>query len=113
MLSKGEKVFVITRRFFEEDIRRHFVGEVLELSGALVRVRGYAFVFDESTNQFVRREEQRTRIFSMIDAGVVINLIPEEVNLEEIRYRWNEKNQRIITDDKSFKMNVSEFGLYR
>jgi len=49
----------------------------------------------------------------LIDAGLVINVLPEEVILEEIRYRRNEKNQCIITDEKSFKMNVSEFGLNR
>ena len=113
MLSKGEKVYVVTRRSFAEDLRRHFVGEVLVPSGATIRARGYEFVYDNVTNDFVRREELRTRIFSLIDAGIVINVIPEEVILEEIQYGVDAKKDRIITDGKSFKMNVSEFGARR
>ena len=64
-------------------------------------------------NDFVRRAELRTRIFSLIDAGIVINVIPEEVVLEEIQYGVDGKNHRIITDGKSFTMNVSEFGARR
>ena len=110
MLTKGEKVFIVTRRLFETDLRRHFVGEVLEASGATARVRGYAFIFDENNNEFARRNELRTRIFTLIDAGLTINVIPREVVLEDVKYTMNEKNQRILTDKKSFQMNVGEFG---
>jgi len=113
MFAKGEKIFVITRRLFEKDLRRHFVGEVQETSETAVRVRGYAFVFDESTNDFIRREELRTRVFSMIDAGIVINLLPGDVDMEQIRYGMDAKNRRVITDGKAFQMNVSEFALNR
>ncbi len=113
MLSKGEKVYVITRRLFAEDLRRHFVGEVQVPTGATVRVCGYEYVYDEITNDFVRRDGLRTRIFSLIDAGIVINVIPAEVILEDIRYGVDGKNHRIVTDGKSFTMNVSEFGARR
>ena len=110
MISKGEKIFVVTRRLFEGDIRRHFVGEITDVSKEAVRAEGYAFVFDESKNEFIRREKKRTRIFPLTDSGIVINIISKEVLLEEIRYGVNVKNQRVITDGKSFSMNVSEFG---
>ncbi len=113
MLSKGEKVLVITRRMFPGDLRRHFVGEVEEASDTVVRVRGYVFVFDGNANDFVRREDLRTRIFSLVDAGLVINLLTRDANIEEIRYRWDEKHRRIVTDETSFAMNVTEFGAYR
>ena len=113
MLAKGEKVFIVTRRLFETDLRRHFVGEVLEASGATVRVSGYGFVFDETNKEFVRREGLRIRIFPLIDAGLTINVIPREIILEDIRYSTNETSQRVITDNKSFQMNISEFGLNR
>ena len=113
MLSKGEKVFVITRRLFEGDLRRHFVGEVQEISSFAMRAKGFSFVFDEGTKQFVRREELRIRIFSLIDVGLVINILPEEARLEDIRYIWDEQNRRIITDDTTFSMNISEFSVNR
>jgi hypothetical protein len=113
MLSIGEKIFVIARRRFENDIRRHFIGEVQNVSETAVRVCGYAFVFDNMLSEFVKGEDLLTRIYPMIDAGLVISVLPREVILEEVRYSMNEKKQRIITDDKTFEISVSEFGLKR
>ena len=113
VLTKGEKVFVISRRRFETDLRRHFVGEVEAASETTMRVRGYAFVFDESINDFVRRDQPRIRIFSLTDAGLTIIVLPGEVDPEQVRYAFEGGNMRIITDEKSFKMNVSEFGARR
>jgi len=113
ILSKGEKVFLITRRSFPGDLRRHFVGEILEVTDSAIRVQGFAFIFDETTSQFIRRDDIRIRIFSMLDAGIVINILPEEVNIEDVHYKIDEKNHRVISDDKLISMNVSEFALNR
>lgn len=109
-LKNGEKVFIIARRLFEKDLRRHFVGEVLESTETTARLRGYTFVYDDASGDFVRREDLRTRLFSLTDAGYTINLLPGEVVIEDISYQTNEKNQRVITDGKTFQMNVSEFS---
>ena len=113
ILKNGEKVFIISRRIFEKDLRRHFVGEVLESNEAVARVRGYAFVYDDINSDFVRREELRTRIIPLTDAGYIINLLPSEVVLEEISYQTDERNQRTITDGKTFQLNISEFSARR
>ena len=110
MVSKGEKILVITRRLFDGDLRRHFVGEVQATSSAVARVQGYAFVFDETTKQFVRHDELRTRIIPLIDALLVVIVLPDGVSIEDIRYSWDADNRRIITDENQFKMNISEFG---
>ena len=113
MITTGEKIFVITRRLFEGDLRRHFVGEVRAATDFTIRVQGYAYVFDEGTKQFVRREELRTRIFSLIDASLVIQILPEEVCIEDLQYVWDDNNRRLITDRKTFSMNISEFSVNR
>lgn len=113
ILSKGEKVFIITRRLFHWDLRRHFVGEVQAETETTIRVQGFAFIFDETSNQFIRRDDQRIRIFPLLDAGIVINVLPNEVKIEDIHYKTDEKNRRVITDDKLFSMNVSEFAVNR
>lgn len=110
VIKNGEIVFIIARRLFEKDLRRHFVGEVVESTDTVVRVRGYAFVYDEFSNTFVRREEVRRRVFSLTDAGYIVNLLPADAVLEDIRYLADRDNQRFITDGKTFKMNVSEFS---
>ncbi len=110
VLEKGEQVFVVTRRLFLQDLRRHFVGEVLETTETVMRVRGYVYVYDDNHNDFVRRDEVRTRIFSLTDAGYIINIIPSEINLDDLGYELDKNYQRVITDGKTFKMNVSEFS---
>ncbi len=86
LLAAGDKVLIITRRQFETDLRRHFVGEVEEWSGAVARVRGYAFVYDPYTNLFLRREDLRTRLFPIIDAGLIVVLLPKAVVLADLHY---------------------------
>ena len=49
IVSKGEKVHVIMRRFFDEAVRRHFVGEIKEADGAIVRLEGYVFPVCQKT----------------------------------------------------------------
>lgn len=110
VLEKGEKVFIITRRLFLQDLRRHFVGEVLETTETAARVKGYVFVYNADNNNFVRRDEIRTRIFSLTDAGFIINILPRQAILDKIRYQVDEKNQGVITDEKTFILNVSEFS---
>ena len=110
MLDKGEKVFVITRRLFEGDRIRLFVGDVQKSSNVTIKVRGYAFVHDEFTNAIVRREDIRTRIISTVDAVNIIMVIPKEVILENVKYKLNDMNERVITDNDSFSMNLNEFG---
>jgi hypothetical protein len=111
VLSKGEKILVIRRRLFEEDIRRHFVGEVEEVSPELVRLNGYAFIFDDTDKEFKRRSKLQTNIFSLVDAGIAVIVLPEEIDLEAIRYTINDKGQRVLTDGNSFYLQVSEFGV--
>jgi hypothetical protein len=59
----GEKIHIMARRRFEQDIRRHFVGTVLASDGTVIRMEGYTFVFDSNKDIFIKRPEKRTRIF--------------------------------------------------
>ncbi len=110
VISPGEKVHIITRRQFDGDLRRHFAGIVEEVEGSHMKVRGFAFIFDESTNEFVRREEERIRIVPLSDAGLIINVLPLEVDINELKYRIDRKGRRIITDGGKFSLNITEFG---
>ncbi|MCJ7735180.1 MAG: hypothetical protein MUP11_11600 [Anaerolineales bacterium] len=109
----GEKLHIITRRLFEGDLRRHFAGVVEEVTGTIIRVRGYVFVFDEGVNEFVRRNEERRRLFSVSDAGLVINILPLETEVEDLRYKMNDLANRVLTDGKTFSLNISEFSSTR
>ena len=109
IIESGEKVHIITRRLFELDIRRHFAGEVLSVSAGVIRVKGYSYVFDEWIDQFRRQAEERVRIFSLLDAGLVINIIPPGSVINDLKYRITSEGQRIIFDGSGFSLDISEF----
>jgi len=48
IVSANEKVHIITRRLFDEDLRRHFAGVVLEVAEGTIRAIGYAFIYDQA-----------------------------------------------------------------
>lgn len=113
LLKQGEKIHVITRRRFEGDLRRHFVGEVQAATDTAVRVEGYAFVFQTGNNQYVKRPEKRVRIFGLADSGNIINVIPETVDIRSVSYRLSPDNRLVVTDGKSFSLDIHEFSSWR
>jgi hypothetical protein len=42
VIEAGDKLHIITRRNFVDDLRRHFAGSVVAVSGGLIRLQGYA-----------------------------------------------------------------------
>ncbi len=113
MLSSGECLHIVTRRILEDDIRRHFVGEVETCSDTVARVSGYAFIFDAMVNEFVRRPERRTRIVALGDSGLIINVLPDDVSVEDLKYETTEQNRLVVTDGRNFSLDINEFGALR
>lgn len=105
----GERIHIITRRSFGDDVRRHFVGEVEQVQRDMLRLRGYAFVFHAGRNEFERRPELRTRILSMADANHIVNVLPTHLAVESLGYRVVE-GRTVLTDGRGFTLDINEFG---
>jgi hypothetical protein len=105
----GDKLHIMTRRFFDDDIRRNFVGEMIGLSAHLVELRGYTFIFHSGLNDYRRLPEIRKRLFSLGEAGHVVNKIPRDVDVETVGYRIVDK-RLVVSDGKSFHLPINEFG---
>ncbi len=106
----GDKLHVITRRLFADDFRRHFAGEVTAADGSFCQLQGYTFVHNSSTNEFRRRPELRTRIFSFADAIHIVNKLPSQVEISSLEYRFVEK-RLVVMDKTGFYLDINEFGL--
>ena len=110
ILSPGEKIHVMHRRRFENDMRRHFVGEVESCEQGVARVSGYVFVVDDlNKHMFVKRPDRRTKLIPISSGEVIVNLIPGSVVLERVRYELNDRALH-VTDGKSWSIDVKEFG---
>jgi hypothetical protein len=110
VIVPGDKLHIITRRLFANEVRRHFAGEVAGAADGLIEIKGYTFVFHTGTNEYHRRPEVRTRIFSLADAGHIVNKLSREVDIAALQYRSIE-GHLVVTDGKDFKLDINEFGL--
>ena len=109
VVQPGETVHVIERRLFSGDVRRHFIGEIEACTDRALRVRGSLFVYDSGASGFVRKQEARTRIIPL-DNRVIINVLPEGISLEAIRYSRDAEGNLTLTDDSGFELDISEFS---
>lgn len=113
VIDVGDKVHIITRRLFAEDVRRHFAGEVTAVDGSLVRLEGYVFVLENLRNEWIRRPEKRSRVLGVADSNHIVNLIPRDVVLDELRYRLSAEKHLMVGDGQSFALDINEFGSTR
>jgi hypothetical protein len=106
ILNTGEYVHIIHRQLFREDAQRHFVGTVESHEGAIVRVKGYLFAMDPKRNQFVRREQLRTRVVS-ITGDVIVNVLPAHVKIDEITYSHRPNGDIHVTDGTDWHLDIT------
>ena len=112
ILEQGEKVHIIERRHFADDVRRHLVGEVVKCTEQAIRVKGYVWVFDITNGQFVQKPEKRERIIYLGD-GLTINVLPPEADLDTARYDTDPRKGLVVTDEKTFSLEITEFSTMR
>jgi hypothetical protein len=108
ILKQGEKVHIIHRRQYEKDHHRHFVGVVDSYEGGVARVTGNVYTVDPVKFTFIRRAETRTRLVAISSGDVLVNVLPQNVNLEKIYYKAERKAVR-VTDGSSWYLDLSEY----
>ncbi len=109
ILDIGEKVHIIDRRYFHEDLHRHFVGEVTRSTENAIRVKGHAWVFDTMKGVFVRKPDKRERVVYPSDRSL-ITIVPQEVDLDELKCLVMPEIGLVVTDGKQYSLSIDEFG---
>ncbi len=108
VLDALEKVPIVFRRRFDGDPRRHFVGTILAVDGAVGRVEGHAFVYNTGNNEWEKRPDKRTRIIPLDDADLVVNILPRDVDIES-RY-YSLVDLHLVATDGTYTLDINEFG---
>lgn len=111
VVDVGEKVHVVYRALYESAVRRHFLGEVVAVDRGLCRLEGFAFVYDYKTATFLKRVERRFTVVDLGDSGYVVNIIDSRVDIDAVTYKYLSDIGLVVTDGKSFVMNINEFGV--
>ena len=109
ILDIGEKVHIIEKRRFVEDVRRHFIGEVTRCADDSFRVRGYAWIFDKMRSTYTLQPELRDRVISF-EGDLIINVVPQDVILKDIKYVRDPNIGLLVVDSKRTILEVEEFG---
>ena len=112
ILSPGDKLHIITRRLYADDLRRHFVGEVIRAEGDLCEIKGYAFVFNSTMNRYEQRETLRTRLFRLGDGFQIVNKLPLETAVDKLAYSVVDQRLMLVdtTPTSEFKLDINEFN---
>jgi hypothetical protein len=111
IVQPGEKIHVVFRQLFEGDFKRHFIGNVDQCEGTLVRATGYLFAEETKVNRggiFVKQEDVRVRIIPLDCESFIVNVLPKAVNIETITYNYNVAKGLIrVTDGSDWHLDLS------
>ncbi len=107
ILANCEKVHVLHRRNREHEPHRHFMGEVEDYQGGVVRVIGHLYPVDREQGGFIRRPELRVRRIPIVAGDTFVNVIPEAVDLEQISDHQEKKAIR-VTDGSEWHLDLSK-----
>ena len=103
----GDKVYIIERRYFKDDILRHFAGEITGTTENAIRMKGYIFSTD-LIKGFVRKEDLIERVFYPSDR-LIINIIPKSVILDELECTKIPERGFVVTDGKGYIIDINDF----
>jgi len=109
LLEPGDRLLVVHRRLFERDESRFFVGEVEAFEGGIVRVTGYSFVRDAFDGSVCRKQDARTKLFSLTSGTLLVYVLPRSLDLDQAELHWKDADIR-LTDGHQFAMNLSEWS---
>jgi len=107
-IAAGDKLYVAELGRDTAARRHHFAGEVTGLSGDLVRLAGYEFVYDEPTGNFERKPWMSERILRL-DNAMVFYVLPDDCVVENLAHERN-GSELVITDGGSFRLVDTKYS---
>lgn len=107
VVNVGDKLHIITRRNYAEDLHRHFAGTVEAVSQGHMRLHGYTFVIDQDAIEFRRHPELHNKIFPIGSAQLIINVLPSHTIMEELKYRRVDGRLTMVDGDR-LRLDVNE-----
>jgi hypothetical protein len=105
-VHSNDRVLVIDRKLYRDDVTNMFVGVVEDYEEGFVRARGYAYHIHPYEMGTERRAEERVRLITLY-SGDLIYVLPPELNVTQIQIRRSPKSL-ILTDGQSFTMDLTD-----
>lgn len=102
----NDRILVVDRKLFRDDVTNMFVGVVEEYEEGFVRVRGYAYHIHPYEMGMERRVEQRVRLVAL-NSGDIVYVLPRELDVGQIQIRRSPKSL-LLTDGGNFTMDLTD-----
>ena len=100
VVRQGDKLYVTEFAITGTHARHYFAGEVTGVSGDVIRLDGYDFVYDESSGAFTRNPWRWKRIIRL-DNAFVFFVLPEDCKLDALHLE-RDGTELIITEGGSY-----------
>lgn len=108
ILEPGNHILVVHRRLFEKDRGRFFVGAVEAYEQGIVKTHGYTWVLDTFHGTIVKKEDSRTKIFSLSAGTLIIYVLPDSTDLRLLKIDYDREGRIKISDGKELNLDLSE-----
>ena len=108
LIEAGDKVMACHRRLYERDEARYFVGVVDAYDAGVARVTGHTFVRDALNGRVIEKADQRTKLLSLSSGALIVYVLPNELDMDSIRFNADDNGRMYLTDEKGFLMNLGE-----
>jgi hypothetical protein len=108
ILVQGDKVVIVHRRLFADDHARFFVGLVDGYEAGIAKVRGNTWIFDTFSGRLARKNDARTKIFSIASGTLMVYQLASDVELSSLRFETARDDKLVLTDGKGFSADFSE-----
>ncbi len=110
IIEPGDKVHVVYRAYYNESVRRHFLGEVMAAKGALCRIKGFSFVRDPQSEMYDKEPDKHMTILDLAESGYIVTLLDPEVDLDKVSYHYIDNKGLAAVDGQGFVLDINEFG---
>jgi hypothetical protein len=107
VLKEGDKILIAHRRLYDGDEARFFAGIVVSYDAGAFRISGWTFLQDSATGMVFKKEDLRTKLYSLASGTILVYGLPDDVEMGSLRFEGRE-GELILTDAKNLHMNMSE-----
>jgi hypothetical protein len=108
ILQTGDKILVVHRRLFETDKTRYFIGEVDGYEAGIMKATGHSWVQEQFAGRMTKKEDPRTKIFSLMSGTLLTYELPDEVDLKTLKLQCLSDGRLVLIDGSKFQMDLTE-----
>ena len=82
------------------------MGSVLAYESGILKVQGWSWIHDQMSGKYTKKNEIRTKIFSIHSSGLLIYQLPRELKSDALRIEQEGLRSILRADD--FEMDLTE-----